>query len=109
MPARSLFIATLSAALCALAAAAQAKPARCFTTDDGEYSCQFTATDGKGSFEIAAPSKPTFSLVVERPGLASGFADYGNGGVALPGRYRRSGGDPACWENDATGTRICAW
>lgn len=109
MSSRSISATALAAALCALAATAQAKPARCFTTDDGEYSCRFVATDGQGSFEIAAPGKPTFSLVMEGPGIASGFGDYGSGNVALPGRYRRSRTDPACWQNDETGTRICAW
>jgi hypothetical protein len=31
---------------------AEAKSARCFTTDDGYFPCEFTATDKAGSFEI---------------------------------------------------------
>lgn len=91
------------------AAPGEAKPARCFSTDDGEYRCNFVATDRDGSFEISAPGKPTFSLIMDAPGVASGFADFGDGNVSLPGSYRRSDSDPACWVNDATSTELCAW
>ena len=66
---------------------AEAKSARCFTTDDGEYDCAFVATDADGSFEITAPDKPKFSLVISEPGVAFVFGDYNDGGgnVALPG------------------------
>ena len=92
-----------------LAAPAEVKSARCFTSDDGEYACTFVATDRQGSFEISAAGRPAFSLVMEAPGVASGYGDYGNSSVALPGRYLRSRSDPACWENAETGARICAW
>ena len=105
----ALRLPSLLAALVALSAAASAEPARCFTTDDGEYDCEFVVTGRDGSFEISAPGKATFSLVIEEPGVASGFADFSSGGTFLPGRFRRSRGDRACWENDETGTRICAW
>ncbi len=89
---------------------AEAKPARCFTSDDGYYNCNFTALDRNGSFSIAAANRPTFSLEMEEPGVAFGSADFGTGRVVpLPGRYLRSSADPACWENDATSTKICAW
>lgn len=99
----------LAAALLCLGQAAEAKPARCFSSDEGEYRCDFVATDRDGSFEISAPGKPTYILVMEAPGVASGFANYGDRNVFLPGRYRRSKADPACWINDSTNTRICAW
>jgi hypothetical protein len=104
---RALFIGivTLSFAPCA----ASAKSAWCLTTDDGEYDCEFTATDSAGSFEISAPGKPTFSLIMDEPGVASGYADFGDGNVFLPGRFLRSDSDPACWVNDDTDTQICAW
>ncbi|MEP1518267.1 MAG: hypothetical protein ABJK32_19540, partial [Nitratireductor sp.] len=51
-------------------AAAFAKPARCFTTDDGYYECDFRGTDKAGSFVIAANGYPTYSLVIDRPGFA---------------------------------------
>jgi hypothetical protein len=88
---------------------ASAKSAHCFTTDDGEYDCQFAATDTDGSFEISADGKPTFSLVMDEPGSAYGFANYGDRNVPLPGKFTRSDDDPACWDNEETHTRICAW
>jgi hypothetical protein len=97
------------AALCCLAGVAQAKPARCFTTDDGAFSCQFRATAPDGSFEISAPGKPTFILNVIEPGVASGFANFGSRNVSLPGRYLRAASEPGCWVNDSTGTKLCAW
>src|SRR5262245_61030548 len=90
---------------------AEARSARCFTTDDGEYDCDFVATDADGSFEITAPDKPKFSLVTSEPGVAFVFGDYNDGGgnVALPGRYLRSDSDPACWVNEDTEATLCAW
>ena len=96
-------------ALAALCDTALAKPARCYTSDDGRYACEFVATDDVGSFEISARNKPTFSLIIEQPGVASGYADYGSGSTSLPGRFHCNRSDPACWDNDARGTRICAW
>jgi hypothetical protein len=96
-------------ALSALPTAAWAEPARCYTSDDGEYPCDFVATDEAGSFEISAPGKPSFSLIIEEPGVASGYGDYGTGSTFLPGRFHRAEDDRACWDNDATGARICAW
>ena len=88
---------------------AEAKPARCFTTDDGRYACNFVATGRDGSFRISAPGKPTYILEMIGPGLATGFVKLGTRNVALPGRFRRNGADRACWDNDATRVRICAW
>ncbi|HEX2216187.1 MAG TPA: hypothetical protein VHG27_05775 [Xanthobacteraceae bacterium] len=90
-------------------AVAEAKPARCFTTDDGNYDCRFVATDRDGSFEISARGKPTYVLTTIEPGVATGFVNLGARNVALPGRFLRSKRDRACWENDTTGVRICAW
>ena len=89
---------------------ALAKSARCFTTDDGHYNCQFKTTDKDGSFEITAKAKPRFILIMDSPGIASGFADYGTGrNVYLPGQYIRQNNDRACWENTETKSKICAW
>ena len=107
MPTRAHLALILTLSL--LLGAASAKSAWCLTTDDGEYDCEFTATDSAGSFEISAPGKPTFSLIMDAPGVASGYADFGDGNVSLPGRFFRSESDPACWVNDATDTQICAW
>jgi len=96
-------------ALLLATAPAAAKSARCFTSDDGEYACNFTATDRAGSFEISAPGKPTVILVVNARGVASGFVNFGDRNVSLPGLYLRSKSDPACWVNDSTGTKVCAW
>ncbi|VAW01225.1 hypothetical protein MNBD_ALPHA08-2370 [hydrothermal vent metagenome] len=89
---------------------ATAKPARCFTTTDGYYNCDFRAVGGDGSFIISAPGIPTFTLQMSEPGVAYGFARF-NGGrnVSLPGQYFRSSQDRACWINDSTNTKICAW
>ena len=87
-----------------------AKPARCFTTDDGHYDCQFRSTDSDGSFEVSAKGKPTFILIMESPGVAFGYADFGTGrNVSLPGQYIRQDTDRACWENTETNTKICVW
>jgi hypothetical protein len=95
-------------ALCCLATVAQAKPARCFTTDDGSFPCEFRATGRDGSFEISAPGKPTYILNMIEPGVASGFVTIGGRNVSLPGRYLSSRTEPGCWVNDATRAKICA-
>lgn len=90
---------------------ALAKDAACYTTDDGDYACSFVALDDAGSFEIAAPGKPTFQVWVDAPGEASVGAVFEPGGrsVALPGTYYRSADDAACWVSAETDTEICAW
>ena len=88
--------------------AAEARPARCYTSDDGFYECEFVA-GARGGFTISAPGKPIVILNIDTPGIAFGFARLGGRNVALPGRYHRSATDRACWENDATGSRVCAW
>ncbi len=107
---RSVSVA-MAAAVAAFASVqpASAKPARCFTTDDGHYPCDFKGLDRQGSFEISAPSRPTYSLWVDSPGLAAGFVNFGDRNVSMPGMYERESGDPACWSNADTETRICAW
>jgi hypothetical protein len=96
------------AAVCFLANLAQARPARCFTSDDGAFDCQFRATARDGSFEISAPGKPTYVLNMIEPGVAQGFANFGPRNVPLPGRYLRSRSEPGCWVNDSTETKVCA-
>jgi hypothetical protein len=89
---------------------ANAKAARCFTTDDGYYNCNFQGFGGDGSFVISAPNRPTFTLSMVQPGVAYGSADFGTGrNVNLPGQYIRSRQDAACWVNNATKSQICAW
>lgn len=94
-----------------LSGLAMAKDATCYTSDDGEYGCDFQSLDAAGSFEISAPGKPTFQVWIDSPGVASVGAVYEAGGrsVALPGTYYRSEDDGACWVSDATDTEICAW
>ncbi|KQN70058.1 hypothetical protein [Devosia sp. Leaf64] len=103
-------IACVLVVLVAGATGAFAKDARCFTTDDGEYDCDFEATDDAGSFRISADGKPTFEVFIE-DGQAYAGAVFAPGGrsVSLPGTYFRSEEDPACWVSDATETQICAW
>jgi hypothetical protein len=74
------FAAVAVAGICLPLATAEAKSARCFTTDDGEYDCTFVATDADGGFEISAPGKPTFFLLMTEPGVASGYGDYSGEG-----------------------------
>lgn len=90
---------------------AAAKDARCYTTDDGEYDCEFQPLDDDGSFRISAAGKPTFELWIESEGEGSVGATFEVGGrsVPLPGMFIRSDEDPACWTNDNTGTELCAW
>lgn len=88
---------------------ASAKPARCFTTDDGYYACNFRATDRQGSFVISAPQKPTYTLEVDEPGFAYGFLNVGSRNISLPGQFVRGSDDPACWANPETSVKICAW
>jgi hypothetical protein len=104
--AASVFCAAL--ALCAAIAVAQARPARCFTTDEGSYACDFRSTGPDGSFEISAPGKPTYSLVIDTPELAFGYVKLGGRNTALPGRYKRSTDEPGCWVNETTAAKICA-
>lgn len=92
-----------------LAAPAEAKPARCFTSDDGTYACDFRGFDGNGSFRISAPMRPTYTLAIVRRGVADAFADFGTRAMALPGPFFRSREDPACWVSDATGFTLCAY
>ena len=101
---------TLIVFICALQSGeSQAKPARCYTTDDGNYPCEFVFVEGEGSFEISAGGRPTYRLIVDGPGVAYGFVDLGNRFISLPGPYYREEDEPACWFNPATETRICAW
>ena len=95
-------------ALCCLMNAAEARLARCYTSDTGAYDCRFAA-DRQGGFTISARGKPTITLNVDEPGVAFGFANFGDRNVSLPGRYLRSRADPACWANETTGAKICAW
>lgn len=105
---RSLFGLVLFAGAVAASAAA-AKPARCFTTDDGYFACDFVSLDRAGSFEISGEGVPTTTLIVDEPGFASGFVNFGNRNISLPGRYVRQRDDGACWSNPETNTKICAW
>ena len=93
----------------ALAVPATAKPARCFTTDDGYFACNFKGLDNAGSFEISAPGVPTYTLWIDSPGFAAAFVNIGGRNVSLPGMYVRQRDDPACWGNPETNTKICAW
>ncbi len=103
-------IAGIAVAVALLSAgAAHAKPAQCFTTDDGHYPCDFRGVDRAGSFVIAARGYPTYTVEVDSPGAAWVFANFGTRNVALPGPYYRAQDDRACWVNPDTGSRICAW
>lgn len=106
-PLQAAAIAGLAALACT--SAASAKPARCFTTDDGYFNCDFRGLDTLGSFRIRAPGYPTYTLEVYRRGFAYGSVTLSGRTVNLPGQYVRSRDDGACWNNPETGTRLCAW
>jgi hypothetical protein len=69
---------------------------------------RFRMTDPDGGFEIAAPGKLTYILVMSDPDVAFGFVNFGDRNVSLPGRYLRSRSEIGCWVNDLTPTKICA-
>lgn len=105
----SLGAAVIAAAAAAAVLPAQAKKARCFTSDDGYYQCDFTALDKRGSFRIEARGYPSYALEVDQPGFAFGSVQLGGRWIGLPGQYVRNRDDPACWSNPETNTKICAW
>ena len=109
----SLRLATVAAggALLALALAgpALAKSARCYTSNDGYYTCNFTAIEGDGSFVIRARGYPTYTLMIDRPGVAWGDVAFGGRSLSLPGRFLRQRDDGACWRNPEADLEICAW
>jgi hypothetical protein len=107
MKSQALLSAAAVVALCCFAEIASATA--CFTSEDGDYDCNFLETDRDGSFEISAPNKPTYILDIDRPGVAFGYVNFGDGSIALPGLYLRSRSDRACWVNSETGGKICAW
>ena len=86
-----------------------AKRARCFTTDDGYFSCQFKATDKAGSFEIKGRLTPKYSLVVDQPGFAFGYINFGNRGIPISGMFVRQRDDRGCWNNPEMNVKLCAW
>jgi hypothetical protein len=89
---------------------AQAKSARCFTTDDGYYPCSFKVIDGTGSFVIRGRGKPTISMIMGDPGFGSVYIRFGRGrSVPINGQYVRSRDDGACWNNPEQSTKICVW
>lgn len=95
--------------LLAVASVATAKPAQCFTTDEGTYPCEFELVEFNGSFSLSAPGKPTYMLIFDAPGYAYGFVNFGDRNIALPGPYKRDTDDPACWANLEIDAKICAW
>ena len=68
----------LAVTLCAAIGAAEARPARCFTTDEGNFSCDFRTTDRDGSFQISASGKPTYVLTISEKDVAFGFVNLGS-------------------------------
>ena len=96
-------------ALTFAAASAEAKQARCYTTDDGFYACEFAGFNADGSFTISAPTKLTYTLTMVDTGAAAGFSFDGTTSVRLPGTFHRNQQDRACWVSDATQFTICAY
>lgn len=107
---KTLLLLATGVALALAATPALAKSARCFTTDDGYYTCTFKPL-GNGSFRVSAKGYPTFELDVDSPGFAYVYGQYEPGSrmVPLPGMFVRSNEDGACWNNPETETKLCAW
>ncbi|MCF3934206.1 hypothetical protein L1787_12390 [Acuticoccus sp. M5D2P5] len=101
--------ATVCASAALSLASADAKQARCLTTDNGSYPCTFEQFGGDGSFDVSAPMKPTYTIMMFDQGVADGFADYGDRKVPLPGPFYRSNRDRACWVSDSTDFAICVY
>jgi hypothetical protein len=101
--AAALFLATLAPTI------AEAKRARCFTTDDGYFACNFVSLDGVGSFRISARGKPSYSMLVNSPGFASGYVNFGNRGIPISGMFVRQRSDRACWNNPEMEVKVCVW
>lgn len=108
MPFRSTTLILAGLLLPLLVAPAAARPAKCFSTDDGHFDCDFQMTDAAGSFTIKGPDA-TYILLIDSPGHAAGFVNLGTRNIALAGTFVRERADPACWANAELGTRICAW
>lgn len=96
-------------ALLLVGAAAEAKPARCYNSDDGTYPCEFRQFGGDGSFTVSAPAMPTYTISIVGRGVADGFANYGDRNFPLPGPFYRSRSDRACWVSTATDFTLCAY
>lgn len=106
---RSIRAFALAALFAAVSAVAEARDARCFVTEEGAYPCRVRMTDLNGSFEIDAPERNFYRLVIDQSGSAAGFVNDGAREVSLPGHYFRLPQDRSCWKNGDTGQRICAW
>lgn len=83
--------------------------ARCFTTDDGAYPCHMRGDENRGSIKMMAPGRPTHTLQLTRPDVATYFAVLEGKTVRLPAQFQHRPDDPGCWYNSATDTVICAW
>src|SRR5260370_4898646 len=65
MTLRATGAASLAVALCLCASiVAEARPARCFTSDDGFYECDFVGSP-QGGFTISASCRPTRILNID--------------------------------------------
>lgn len=106
---RSLLVAAVlgGAGLAALPAAGG--QARCYNSDDGTYACSFEQFGGDGSFIVAAPARPTYTVQIVGRGVAEVFGDFGSGNRFLPGPFYRSAEDRACWVSEATQFALCAY
>ena len=102
-------ILVVAAVFLAMIGAGDARPARCFTTDEGSFPCDFRVTGSDGSFQISAPGKPTYILTISEKDIAFGFVNLGGRNTPLPGRYLRSKTERGCWVNDTTSAKICAY
>jgi hypothetical protein len=104
----ALLLATIAFAV-GMPSPANAKAARCFTTDDGYFSCDYRATSRDGSFVIKARGKPGYALIVEEPGFAAGYLRMNGRSIPLNGSFVRQRDDGACWNNPELNTKICVW
>lgn len=89
---------------------ADARPAKCYNSNDGYYRCNFQSFGGNGSFVISAWGYPTITLEMIQRGRAVGTIEFNDGRYrSMPGTYIRSRKDRACWINSASIAQVCAW
>ena len=64
---------------------------------------------GRAVLKSKGRSTPTYSLVVDEPGFAFGYINFGNRGIPISGMFVRQRDDRGCWNNPEMNVKLCAW